>query len=82
MAAYEKGAAKRRKIPQFVAYQYGGTTRAFKAAKRRDLAAAKKALSQLYRGCAWFPCTNKPMEEIRRQIAIVEKAISAKEWGR
>lgn len=59
-----------------------GSARAFKALKRRQLREAQKVLDGLFTGCAFFPCGNRPLEQVRRALEEVEQSISAKNWGR
>lgn len=70
------------KIPSYVSQQYKGGAREFKAKRRAALRDLKTALSELRRGCAYFPCGVDPVHHIADQVVIIEKAICVKKWGR
>lgn len=59
------------------------TKRAFKQQKREDLRQLIRALNQYRLGCAHTGVeAYKALERIERDVEIIKKAISVKEWGR
>lgn len=74
---------KRKRIPRFVTENFpGGTARAFKAAKRRDLKALHKAWLEFRRGCAWVPGYPGPIAALEKALDDLKVITSAKNWGR
>ena len=74
---------KYEQVPKYVADQYPGGRRGFKATKRRDLRAAIKALEELRLGCACFPDGGSVhVEYAARALASIHKQINARRWGR
>lgn len=71
-----------RLVPKFVTEQYEGGARGFRAEKRRQLAAVKKAVEELRTGCAFFPCAEHPVNKIDEQLCILTAALSVKNWGK
>ena len=70
-----------RKIPRFVTMQYDGGAKGFKATKRRQLKALKKAFEEMRTGCVWLPCGTGPINAIFAAIVEMEDALSSKKWG-
>lgn len=75
-------AARSKKVPRYVSERYEGGAHGFRSEKRRQAKRLRKLLGELRMGCAYFPCTERPIDEITRQLDIIQKAISVKEWGR
>lgn len=68
-------------VPKFVADQYG-SARAFKENKRALIRQIRKDISELRRGCAFFPVGSKDVDAMADAADKVMADISVKNWGR
>jgi hypothetical protein len=83
MSSFSTDKSKGRKpIPRFVAEQYEGGARGFKATKRRHLKALIKAYEELRCGCAHLPGFPHHMSMIAKGIAMLSEELAEKKWGR
>lgn len=57
------------------------TQRAWKARKRAELAAIRRAVDVFRLGSAYVPCRAE-FEEVERAVTTMRRKLSAKEWGR
>jgi hypothetical protein len=73
---------KRKPIPRYVAEQYEGGARGFKATKRRQLKALIKAYEDLRGGSAYLPGFPTHMSLIAQGIASLKAELAEKKWGR
>lgn len=71
-----------KEYPDFLRPQYGNC-RQFKAQKRRELRALRKAFVELRWASAFVvrPAQD-PLDQIKKSIEELEKLLSVKEWGR
>lgn len=69
------------KLPEHVVKQYG-SSRAFRAKKRRLVKDMRRLLSDLRLGCAYFPSGARGVENIDYELKILARELSAKSWGR
>jgi hypothetical protein len=76
-----KKATNRKAIPQFVTKQYRGGAKGFKATKRSQLKALRKAFEEFRTGCVWLPCGTGPVNQIFAAICELQEAVSSKSWG-
>lgn len=67
-----------RKLPAHI----GGTHRAWKARKRRELRAVERVFDALTIGCAYAPPANAAIGRIGAALAELRTAYSVKAWGR
>lgn len=67
-------------IPKFVLRDE--SSREFKARKRAQLKAARKAIERLRYGCAVFPGGTKLLNEADLAMRQLEGQLSVKNWGR
>jgi hypothetical protein len=69
-------------LPEHIVQDYG-SSRAFKAAKRKQLRILKRALNDLRMGCAYFPVSGSSLVQvIDQQVRTLEWELAAKNWGR
>lgn len=69
-------------VPEYVAKQYEGGARGFRAEKRRQLRALEKAYIELRIGCAFFPGGQNSMDDIEVALNELQTALSVKNWGK
>lgn len=68
-------------MPRHILRMYG-TSRAFKAQKRRDLRALFKAFGDFRRGCAFVPGSHEPVREIEKALVRLYNGARVANWGR
>ena len=68
-------------FPQHIRRQYG-SSRAFKAQKRRDLQALRRALDDFSVGCTYVPGGSEQMDVMRKTWCILYNNMREKKWGR
>jgi hypothetical protein len=69
-------------LPTNIIKEYG-STRAFKADKRRLLHAMRKLSNDFYSGSAYIPDEAKePNRQLRESLKQLEEACSERRWGR
>ena len=74
---------KTQTVPKFVRHKYGGRTRDFRAAKRRQAREAEQALQALFLGFAYLPREVYQLVcNMRSDLKRVRRLCSVKEWGR
>lgn len=70
-----------KRIPKHVVAVYG-SAHAFRAEKRKQVRAAIKAVDALRMGCAFFPCTERPVEAAALALENIRRSLTVKEWGK
>jgi hypothetical protein len=70
------------RIPKYIAEQYPGGARQFKAKRRKALKQVEIAFHDLSRGSTQFPTSYKHILRIRESLAAISDDISIKNWGR
>ena len=71
---------KATRLPAYMVKKHG-TTRAWKALKRRQLRAAIEAIDALFDGCAFTPCRGE-IESADISLSEALIAMSVEQWGR
>lgn len=75
--------SKHDKAPLWVCHNVGvNTQREFKALKRKQFAAARKALADFRLGCAFCPDYKRVSAFLAEMDAIQKDVLSVKRWGR
>ena len=75
-------ATAKKRVPPYIAEQYRGGARQFKAERRKALKRVESAFNELRRGSMWFPTCYKHVDRIDKSLAAIREDISAKNWGR
>jgi len=75
-------ATAKRRIPPYIAEQYRGGARQFKAERRKALKRVYEVFKELRRGSAWFPSSYREIDKIDRSLRIIGEDICEKNWGR
>jgi len=68
-------------VPAHITERYV-TGRMFKQVKRRQLEEARKAVSNLRFGCAYFPAGPVPVVKVYSELNKLKLQLSQKQWGR
>jgi hypothetical protein len=69
-------------VPKWLLKENRVTLRQWKALKRRELHAIKRALDEYRGGCYYTPLSNIEVDKIQESIDRIEKSQTVKNWGR